>query len=89
MTMLLTFEIFGRARRNHRKKFLKLCQTSFSGIVHSEPMWLTFLSFDPFLHAYFQSTADACTYVRLTSRLHNARVPPKSEILDNCLVGYR
>ena len=31
--MILTFEIFGRAR-NHGKKFLKLCQTSFSGIVH-------------------------------------------------------
>ena len=34
ITMLLTFEIFGRAR-NHGKKFLKLFQTSFSGIVHS------------------------------------------------------
>ena len=34
ITMLLTFEIFGRAR-NHGKKFLKLCQTSFSGIVHN------------------------------------------------------
>ena len=33
LTMILTFEIFGRAR-NHGKKFLKLCQTSFSGIVH-------------------------------------------------------
>ena len=31
--MILTFEIFGRAR-NHGKKFLKLCQTSFSGVVH-------------------------------------------------------
>ena len=31
--MILTFEIFGRAR-NHGEKFLKLCQTSFSGIVH-------------------------------------------------------
>ena len=31
--MILTFEIFGRAR-NHGKKLLKLCQTSFSGIVH-------------------------------------------------------
>ena len=31
--MILTFEIFGRAR-NHGKKFPKLCQTSFSGIVH-------------------------------------------------------
>ena len=28
--MILTFEIFGNAR-NHGKKFLKLCQTSFSG----------------------------------------------------------
>ena len=35
--MILTFEIFGRAR-NHGKKFLKLCQTSFSGIVH----WVIF-----------------------------------------------
>ena len=34
--MILTFEIFGRVR-NHGKKFLKLCQTSFSGIVHSYP----------------------------------------------------
>ena len=32
MTMLLAFEIFGCAR-DHGKKFLKLCQTSFSGIV--------------------------------------------------------
>ena len=32
ITMILTFEIFGRAR-NHGRKFLKLCQTSFSGIV--------------------------------------------------------
>ena len=31
--MLLTVEIFRRAR-NHGKKFLKLCQISFSGIVH-------------------------------------------------------
>ena len=31
--MILTFEIFGRVR-NHGKKFLKLCQTSFSGIVY-------------------------------------------------------
>ena len=31
--MILTFEIFERSR-NHGKKFLKLCQTSFSGIVH-------------------------------------------------------
>ena len=31
--MLLTFEIFGYAR-NQGKKFLKLCQTSFSGIVN-------------------------------------------------------
>ena len=29
----LTFKIFERAR-NHGKTFLKLCQTSFSGIVH-------------------------------------------------------
>ena len=34
--MLLTFEIFGSAR-NHGKKFLKLCQTSFSGSVHWFP----------------------------------------------------
>ena len=33
--MILTFEIFGRAR-NHYKKFLKLCQTSFSGIVNCD-----------------------------------------------------
>ena len=33
--MILTFEIFESAR-NHCKKFLKLCQTSFSGIVHSK-----------------------------------------------------
>ena len=33
ITMLLTFEIFWRAR-DHGKKFLKFCQTSFSGIVH-------------------------------------------------------
>ena len=32
--MLSTFEIFGRAR-NHGKKFPKLSQTSFSGIVYS------------------------------------------------------
>ena len=32
--MILRFEIFGLTR-NHGKKFLKLCQTSFSGIVHS------------------------------------------------------
>ena len=31
MTMLLKFKILGRAR-NHRRKFLKLSQTSFSGI---------------------------------------------------------
>ena len=31
--MLLTFQIFGRAR-NHGKKFLKLRKTSFIGIVH-------------------------------------------------------
>ena len=41
--MILTFEIFGRAR-NHGKKFLKLCQTSFSGIVH----WFLRLVFDKF-----------------------------------------
>ena len=33
ITVILKFEIFGRAR-NHGEKFLKLCQTSFSGIVH-------------------------------------------------------
>ena len=32
--MLLTFAIFERAK-NHGQKFLKLCQISFSGIVHS------------------------------------------------------
>ena len=31
--MLLVFEIFGRAR-NHGKKHLKLCKTSFSGVVN-------------------------------------------------------
>ena len=31
--MLLTFEIFERAK-NHGKKFPKYCQTSFSGIVN-------------------------------------------------------
>ena len=34
ITMLLVFEIFGHARSDG-KMFLKLCQTSFSGIVHS------------------------------------------------------
>ena len=33
ITMLLTFEIFGLAR-NHGKKFPKLSQISFSGIVN-------------------------------------------------------
>ena len=33
MTMLLTFEIFGRAR-NYSKKFPNLDRTSFSGIVN-------------------------------------------------------
>ena len=33
MTMLLTFEIIGRAR-NHGNKFLNLGRTSFSGIVN-------------------------------------------------------
>ena len=33
IAMILTFEIFGHAR-NHGKKFLRLCLTSFSGIVH-------------------------------------------------------
>ena len=42
--MILTFEIFGLAR-NHGKKFLKLCQTSFSGIVHYP---FTCLSQSPF-----------------------------------------
>ena len=37
MSMILTFEILGHAR-NHGKKFLKLCQTSFSGTVHSVPV---------------------------------------------------
>ena len=30
---VLTFEIFERAK-NHGKKFLKLCQTSFSDIIN-------------------------------------------------------
>ena len=30
---MITFQIFGRAR-NHGKKVPKLCQTSFSGMVH-------------------------------------------------------
>ena len=38
ITMILTFEIFGRAR-NHGKKFLKLCQTSFSGIVYYRALY--------------------------------------------------
>ena len=44
ITMTLTFEIFGSAR-NHGKKFLKLCHTSFSGIVHSSTRCGTILCF--------------------------------------------
>ena len=33
--MILTLEIFGSAR-NHGKKFLKLCQTSVSGIINCD-----------------------------------------------------
>ena len=32
--MMLTFEILGRARNQGKSSRLKLCQTSFSGIVH-------------------------------------------------------
>ena len=36
---MLTFEIFGRAR-NNSKKFLKLCQTSFSVFINSYVLYV-------------------------------------------------
>ena len=43
--MLLMFEIFERAKK-HGKKFLKLCQTSFSGIAHFRELLLLSLLFE-------------------------------------------